>query len=328
MLAVVGAGSWGKNHVRSFAELGALSAVCDTDEAALGNVRGTYPGVKTGTDLERVLADPEIKAVVLATPAAQHYAGAKAALAAGKHVLVEKPMTLRAEEAEELNRLALGAGLVLMVGHILEYHPAVRRLRELVVAGELGKLAYLYSHRLSLGKIRMEENVWWDLGPHDVSLILGLLFESPEWVQATGQAMLTPGVADSVVACLGFAGGARAHIFVSRVHPLKEQRLVVGGREKMAVFDDVVSEGKLKVYPSHITGDDQLPVATGGEPEVVPIDAGEPLRAECEHFLECIEAGSQPLTGGESGVQVTRVLEACQRSLDQHGARVRLAEPH
>jgi UDP-2-acetamido-3-amino-2,3-dideoxy-glucuronate N-acetyltransferase len=327
VLAVVGAGYWGRNHVRNFAELGALRAICDANEETLAKFRETYPGVKTYTDLGQVLADPEIKAVVVATPAEHHVAGVTAALQAGRHVLVEKPMALHRSEAEELVRLSRDRRLVLMVGHLLEYHTAFVRLKELVAAGELGDLVYLYSNRLSLGKIRQEENVLWSLAPHDLSMILRLVGEEPASVQAAGRAFVTPRVHDSVVASLAFGNGVRAHVFVNWLHPFKEQRLVVVGSKKMAVFDDVVKEGKLKLYPSHVEWKSGYPVPVGGEPELMVLEAGEPLRAECSHFLECIQQGRTPLTDGKSGVQIAAVLEACQVSLEQGGREVVLTGP-
>ncbi len=278
------------------------------------------------SDVSALLADPEIRAVVLATPAVQHYAGAKEALLAGKHVLVEKPLALRAEEAEELSRLATDRGLVLMVGHLLEYHPAFVKLRELVAGGELGDIVYLYSHRLSLGKIRQEENAFWSLSPHDLSMIVRLMGEMPELVEANGAVSVTPGVADAVTAMLRFQRGTQAHVFVSWLHPFKEQRLVVVGAKQMAVFDDVAKEAKLKLYPSHVEWKRGQPVPVSGELQAVEYEPGEPLRRECEHFLACIETGRSPLTGGASGVQITRILEACQRSLDKQGARIVVEE--
>ncbi len=327
MIAVVGAGYWGRNHVRNFAELGALSAVCDSDPKVLAEFRASYPNISTYSQINEVLADPGIKAVSLATPAAEHFAGAKAALSAGRHVLVEKPISMSTAEAEELARMARDRNLVLMVGHLLEYHSPFVALKGLVASGDLGKITYVYSHRLSFGKIRQEENVLWSLAPHDISMILRLLGEQPQSVQASGLSWVTPGVFDTVTANLSFAGGARAHVFVSWLHPFKEQRLVVVGTEKMAVFDDVLKEGKLKLYPSRVEWKDQRPIPAAGEPEAVAYSGDEPLRAECAHFLKCIETGDQPLTSGASAVQVTQVLEACERSLREGGASVAVRAP-
>jgi UDP-2-acetamido-3-amino-2,3-dideoxy-glucuronate N-acetyltransferase len=325
MLAVVGAGHWGRNHVRNFAALGVLSAVCDASPEALDRVTAAYPGVTAYADLAQVLADAGIKAVVLATPAQLHFAQAQAALAAGRHVLVEKPMALGLAEAEALDRIARERGLVLMVGHLLEYHPAFVRLRGLVAAGELGPIIHIDSHRLILGTFRQEESVLWDLAPHDLSMILRLLGDLPDPVQAIGSSCVRRGVEDSVSANLAFPGGARAQLLLSWLYPFKEQRLVVMGTRKMAVFDDVVKEGKLRVYPTCISWEGDKPVASSGDAEVVAYPEGEPLRAECEHFLRCLESGEQPLTNGASGVQITRVLEACERSMRAGGSPVGLA---
>ena len=326
MLAVVGAGSWGRNHLRNFAELGALRAICDSNEDVLAKFRQAYPGVRAYANLDQVLSDPEIEAVVLATPASEHHRGAQAALAAGRHVLVEKPLALSVNHAEELHRMAQERCLVLMVGHLLEYHPAFVRLKGLVAAGDLGKIAYLYSSRLSFGPFGRPENVLWDLAPHDLSMILRLLGEMPESVQAAGSSCITRGVNDSAAIHLSFAGGVRAHILVSWLHPFKEQRLVVVGTEGMAVFDDVLKVDKLRLYRSRLALLDHRPAAPIGEPEIVGYATAEPLRRECEHFIRCLQTGDEPLTDGASGVEITRVLEACQRSLECSRA-VSLSEP-
>ncbi len=309
MLAVIGAGKWGKNHVRNFAELEALRAVCDANEEVLAKFRQTYPGLRAYSNIEQVLADPEIEAVVLATPAAEHYAGVKAALAAGRHVFVEKPLTLSLRHAEELDQMAREQNLVLMVGHLLEYHPAFVQLKELVAAGDLGKIVYLYSHRLSFGPFDRPEGVLWDLAPHDLSLILRLLGELPDSVQAAASCCRTNGAAVSATINLAFPGGAHAHIFVSWLHPFKEQRLVVVGTEGMAVFDDVLKEEKLKLYRSRVSWIEGRPVPVNSEPEIISYPKAEPLRLECEHFLQCLRSGTQPLTDSASGLDVVRVLE-------------------
>jgi UDP-2-acetamido-3-amino-2,3-dideoxy-glucuronate N-acetyltransferase len=299
--------------------------VCDADPAALARVQEAYPGIATYPDYADVLASAQIRAVVLATPAAQHAAGARAALEAGKHVLVEKPLALHAAEAEELKRLAAERGLVLMVGHLLEYHPAFVTLKELVAAGELGQVIYASSHRLGFGKIRQEENALWSLAPHDFSMIVRLLGEMPESVQASGKAAVTPGITDAAVATLSFPGGARAHVFVSWLHPFKERRLVVTGTKGMAVFDDMAKDGKLTFYASRVEWVSGRPVAAECEPQLVPHGSEEPLRTECDHFLTCIRTGAQPLTDGDNGLRITRILEGCQQSMDRDGERVPLA---
>jgi UDP-2-acetamido-3-amino-2,3-dideoxy-glucuronate N-acetyltransferase len=321
-LAVVGSGHWGRNHVRNFVALGVLGAVCDASEEVLCRVREAYPGINTFPDIADVLADPGISAVVLATPAAAHFAGTRSAIAAGRHVLVEKPMTLNLGEAQELARMATERGLVLMVGHLLEYHPAFVTLRDLVAAGELGEIIHIYSSRLSLGTFRHEEGVLWDLAPHDLSMILRLLRNLPESVLAVASSHVLPGVDDVATVVLAFAGGVQAQVLLSWLHPFKEQRLVVVGSRKMAVFDDVAKEEKLRIYPARVTCESDRPIAVSGDPEMVSYPEGEPLRAECEHFLHCITTGEQPLTDGVNGVQNTRVVDACERSLKAGGARV------
>ncbi len=314
MLAVVGAGKWGKNHVRNFAQLGALYAVCDASEEVLATLRQAYPDIKTYVALAEVLADPEIEAVVLATPAAEHYAGVKAALAAGRHVFVEKPFTLNSKHAEELDRMARERNLVLMVGHLLEYHPAFVRLKQIISAGELGEIIYLYSHRLSFGPFDRPEGVIWDLAPHDLSLILRLLGEIPVSTQAVASYGGINTTAVSATINLAFPRGAHAHIFVSWLHPFKEQRLVVVGTKAMAVFDDVLKEEKLKLYRTYVSWSKDCPIPVNNEPEIIDYPKAEPLRIECEHFLHCLRSRRQPLTDSLSGINVVRVLEAAINS--------------
>jgi UDP-2-acetamido-3-amino-2,3-dideoxy-glucuronate N-acetyltransferase len=324
VLAVVGIGHWGRNHVRNFAALGALGAVCDTSQEALDRVAQTHPTLTVYTALADLLADPAIKAVVLATPAELHFAQAKAALAAGRHVLVEKPMALNLADAEELDGLAREHNPVLMVGHLLEYHPAFTKLKELVSAGELGEIIRLDSHRLSFGTFRQQESVLWDLGPHDLSMVLRLVGVLPDRVQAIGSCHVRADVEDVVTVNMAFPGSLRAQILLSWLYPFKEQRLVVVGRRKTAVFDDAVKERKLRLYPTSVPGATGQPFAASGESEVVSYGEDEPLRLECDHFLRCINTGEQPLTDGASGVRITRVLDACERSLRADGAATTL----
>lgn len=323
MLAVVGLGNWGKNLVRNFAELGALSAICDSDPAVLDRFGSTYPGLKAYSSLYDVLADSDIAAVALAVPGVLHYEMASAVLGAGKHLFVEKPMAHSVAEVSALNHLA--GDRVLMVGHLLEYHPAFVKLQELVVAGELGHLRHLYSRRLALGRLEPGQNVLWSLAPHDVSMLLRLAGEMPDSVQAVGQAALSPGLADVALAWLVFPGGLRAHLLASWLNPVKEQRLVAIGDAKMAVFDDVEKNEKLRLYSYSVLRDSDPPALRSGEPQPVAVSAAEPLRSECAHFLDCIGDGKQPRTGGASALRVTRVLEACQRSMDRDGEAIALA---
>ena len=314
-VAVIGAGYWGKNLVRNFSALSALKAICEPDAAQAAALAKTYPGV-TIAALDAVLADPEICAVAIATPAATHGALARAALEAGKHVFVEKPLCLDLDEARTLGALAKNRGLVLMVGHMLLYHPAYVALRDAVRDGRIGALRYIYSTRLSLGKIRREENALWSFAPHDISMILNLTGRLPDRVVANGEAFLSPGVADTSLSHLSFGQGLQAHIFVSWLHPFKDQRLVVVGSEGMIVFDDVQpGESKLRFYRHVVGWDGDLPSINKAEAEPLPYGTDEPLNAECRHFLSCVEREATPVSDAEEGIRVLQVLDACQRSL-------------
>lgn len=321
-IAVVGAGYWGINHVRNFHELGALKMVCDANAASLNKIGETFSDIQVESDYLKVLADEEVRGIVIATPAETHYRLAASAIEAGKHVLVEKPLTLDVPECRSLVNLASAKDAILMVGHLLEYHPAVLRLRELIASGELGELRYIYSNRLNLGKVRREENILWSFAPHDIAIILRLVGELPVQVAATGGAYLQSHIADVTVTNMEFPTGVRAHIFVSWLHPYKEQRLVVVGSKKMAVFDDVVKENKLLIYDQGVEFVNGEPVMRKNDAVAEPLEKAEPLRRECLHFLECMETGQKPLTDGESGLQVLRVLEAAENSLSQSGAPV------
>lgn len=321
-IAVIGAGYWGKNLVRNFADLGALVAVCDSNANACTVAANL--GVHTCSNFSEILKNPAIDAVAISSPAVSHYPIAKEALLSGKDVFVEKPLALEVPEGRELIDLAESQGRILMVGHILQYHPAVLKLKELVDSGKLGKIQYVYSNRLNIGKIRSEENILWSFAPHDISVILLLLGEMPIEVSAHGGNYLQSHVTDVTLTSLSFAGGVKGHIFVSWLHPFKEQMLVVVGDKKMAVFDDVSKDRKLVLYPHRIDWVERIPVARKAEGETVPVEAGEPLKAECAHFLECIRNRRQPRTDGNEGLRVLQVLEAFQRSLDQKGTSVKL----
>ena len=325
-VVVAGCGYWGKNLVRNFHELGALYGVCDPDSSAVGRMREGCPGVAAFSELAQVLACDDVQSVCLAVPAEQHYAMAKQVLLADKDAFVEKPLALTADEGRELADLAQERGRILMVGHLLEYHPAVAKLKALVDEGRLGKIQYVYSNRLNLGKIRREENILWSFAPHDIAVIVRLLNEVPTGVAAHGGKYLDEKVVDTTVTYLYFASGVRAHIFVSWLHPFKEQKLVVVGEKGMAVFEDTI-EDKLKVYPHRIDWIDRMPVPVKADPEVVPLPPDEPLRLECAHFLECVASRTTPQTDGLNGVRVLSVLQAGQRSLDANGALEPVAEP-
>lgn len=321
-VAVLGHGHWGRNLVRVFHQLGALAAVCEASEAARAEVAQKYPGIRVESDSTAIFAERNYDAVVIATPAETHFALARAALEAGKHVFVEKPLALRSSEAEKLVALAESRGRALMVGHLLRYHPAILKLKELCEQGELGRIEYVYSNRLNLGKVRREENALWSFAPHDVSVLLHLFESLPLQVSTTGGTYLQPNVADVTLSTLLFDNGARAHIFVSWLHPFKEQKLVVVGSKKMAVFDDVAAQNKLMLF------DKDIALVNGNfrvkRPEgvPVPIEATEPLRNECRHFLDCIGSGRAPHTDGNEGLRVLLVLQACQKSLQLNGEPV------
>ena len=323
-VGLAGCGYWGRNLARNLHQMGHLVAVCDPSAKILKEVKATYRGVKTTRDFDDLLEDSKLKAVAVAAPAALHYDLARRALRAGKDVFVEKPLALRVPEAEELVELARDRKRILMVGHILEYHPAIRKLKDLVDAGELGDIHYVYSNRLNLGKVRQEENILWSFAPHDISVILLLVGTMPEWASTSGQHYLQHDVADVTMTCLAFPGKARAHIFVSWLHPFKEQKLVVVGSRKMAVFDDVAKEGKLRIYDKGIEWKDGRPVTRQTAESTLFFPEMEPLREELDHFVECVRSRKAPRTDGANGLRVLRVLDACQRSIAGNGQPVRL----
>ena len=316
-VAVIGSGYWGKNFVRNFNDLGVLKLICDKNETVLNGFKEQYPGVETCVALNDVLSKEDIHGIVIATPAETHFNLAREALLSGKHVFVEKPLALTEEDASELMELSEKKKLVLMVGHLLQYHPVFVRLRDMAKSGELGRINYIYSHRLNLGKIRREENILWSFAPHDISMILSLAGEEPEEVFATGGNYLHRKIADVTTTHLSFPSGMRAHVFVSWLHPFKEQKLVVVGDKKMAVFDDTrLWEDKLLIYPHQINWQDNMPIPVKGDPERVKIKESEPLREECKHFFDCITNHKKPKTDGMEGLRVLKVLNAAQRSLD------------
>jgi UDP-2-acetamido-3-amino-2,3-dideoxy-glucuronate N-acetyltransferase len=322
-IGVVGCGYWGKNLVRNFYELGSLAAVCDSDTERLREIKGKYL-VAGCAQLEEMLAMPEVQAIAVAAPAAQHYAIAKRALLAGKDVFVEKPLALRIQDGEELVDLAKRHSRILMVGHLLHYHPAVTELKRLIQSGELGKVEYISSSRLNLGKLRTEEDILWSFAPHDISAILHLLGESPVRVTAQGASYLNHEISDVTLTILNFTSGVKAHIFVSWLHPFKEQKLIIVGNRKMAVFDDTLTETKLVLYPHRIDWVDRVPIARRAEGEVVEISKEEPLKLECAHFLECVRDRRTPRTDGENGVSVLKVLHAAGQSISENGQPVEI----
>ena len=320
-VAVIGCGYWGKNLVRNFAQLGALRMVCDATEVGRQRATELAPDCATVADPAEVWEAP-VAGAVIATPAETHYDLTRQALLAGKDVLCEKPLALTHEQGAELVRLAERQGRILMVGHVMEYHPGIVRLLELVRSGELGKVQYIYSNRLSLGKVRREENILWSFAPHDIAIILRLMGAMPFQVVACGGSYVQPNIADVTVTHLLFDNGVRAHIHVSWLHPFKEQRLVVVGSRKMASFDDVAKQ--LVLYDQRVDLREGEPIPVKGDGEEVSFSNQEPLRLECQAFLSAIETRRQPLTDGASGLRVLKVLQAAQRSLVTNGEPVSL----
>lgn len=328
-IAVIGAGYWGKNLLRNYHELGALKAICDKNEALFGQFGKQYPDAEICMAINGVLNRDDIQGIVIATPAETHFGIAREALLSNKHVYVEKPLVLHEHEADELIRIAADRNLVLMVGHLLQYHPVFQRLKALAAEGELGRINYIYSHRLNIGKIRREENALWSFAPHDISMILALAGEMPDSVQCTGGNYLHKKIADVTTTHLEFPSGMKAHVFVSWLHPFKEQKLVVVGDRKMAVFDDTMPwKEKLLLYQHEIRWQENIPIPTKGEPvSVGDIPENEPLRLECQTFLNCIKSSARPFTDGGEGLRVLKVLNAGQLSLNRDGVKINLAEP-
>ena len=320
-IAVIGCGYWGKNLVRNFCQLGALRMVCDESGDCRRTAATVAPDCEIVSSTECVFTS-SVPAVVIATPAVTHFALVREALKHGKDVFIEKPLAMTYQEGVELVKLARTNRRILMVGHVLEYHPGILELHRLVKSGDLGKVLYIYSNRLSLGKIRREENILWSFAPHDIAVILRLVGQFPFEVVACGGTYVSPNIADTTVTNLLFDNGIRAHIFVSWLHPFKEQRLVVVGSKKMASFDDVSK--KLILYNQHVDWSNGVPTPVSHAGEQIPFSTDEPLRNECLAFLTSVASRKAPLTDGESAVAVLKVLQAAQRSLMTNGHRVEL----
>jgi predicted dehydrogenase len=321
-LAVFGSGNWGKNLVRNFADLGALVAVVDPREGARAAAAKLAPGARVIADGADILGDVSLDAVAIATPSDTHAEIALAALAAGKHVFCEKPLALSFEDGARVVRLAEERRRVLMVGHILDYHPGIAALAHLVESGEIGELRYVFSNRLNLGKIGREENILWSFAPHDLALLLRLVPSRPARIAASGGAFVRSGVADITVTNLTFENGVAAHVFVSWLNPFKEQKLVVIGSRKMATFDDVAKE--LVLHDQRVDWHEGEPVPVRGPGTRVNYSLEEPLRLECAAFLRAVATGEPPRAGGASGLEVLRLLDAAERSLRAGGAPIDL----
>ena len=332
-VAVVGTGDWGANLVRNFASLpnAQLVAVCDSDPERLRRAASKVPQARAYSQVEEGAGDPQVQAAVVSASAAQHHPLARTLLAAGKDVFVEKPLALSVAHAEELVALSAAQQRILMVGHLLLYHPAVRYLKDLVRGGELGDLYYVTSQRLNLGKVRRDENALWSFAPHDLSVILHLVGAEPIDVAARGSAFLQPSVDDVVFLHLRFPNGRMAHVHVSWLDPLKLRKFTVVGSRKMAVFDDMEASEKVRIYDKGVdrvgqivSYSDALTIRSGDI--LIPrIDLQEPLRLECLHFLECVRERKTPLSDGTSGLAVVRVLAAAQTSLENGGSPVAVA---
>jgi predicted dehydrogenase len=321
-IGVAGLGYWGPNLARNFAGLpnAELTWLCDGSDAALTRVAANFPGVRTASSLDDLLADPTLDAVALATPVPTHADLAVRVLEAGKHCFVEKPLAQSVADAERAVAAADASGKLLMVGHLLEYHPGVTKLRELAESGELGDLYYIYGNRLNLGKLRADENALWSLGAHDVSVVLALVGEEPVEVVAHGESYVRQGVEDVVFAFLRFPSGLSAHLHLSWLDPHKERRFTVVGSRRMASFDDMALEGKVTVYDKGFDENAQgygEYITRSGDIFSPRLPAAEPLRLECQHFVDSILAGTAPRSDGQSGLRVVRVLEALQNSLDR-----------
>lgn len=331
-IGVVGFGYWGPNLARNFDQLAQAELVvcCDLEPTALQKLKKLYPYTKVTTDYQEVIGDNTLDAVVIATSAATHYQFAKDALERGKHVFVEKPLSLKYEKGKELVQLAEKKNSTLMVGHLLLYHPAIIAIKDYVKNGNLGQILYAYSQRLNLGKLRIDENCLWSLGPHDISVILYLLEEEPIEVSARGESYVRKEIEDVVFLTLSFKNKVIANIHISWLDPHKIRKLTIVGSEKMIVFDDMESAEKIRIYDKGVDirqdykayGEDLT--LRFGDIIIPSLRMGEPLQAECLHFLECIENKRQPRSDGRDGLRVLKVLEAAQRSLENGGRPVEI----
>jgi predicted dehydrogenase len=327
-VGVVGLGAWGWNVARNFATLRdcQLVACCDTDQNRRESAARAWPGVKPVAEFDDLLRE-DIEAVVIAAPAVTHHPLAKKALLAGKDVFVEKPFALNVRDAEELAELADKNNRILMVGHLLEYHPVVRRLRDMIQKGELGPVYYIYTQRVNLGRIRGDENALWSFAPHDISQILFMLGMEPVNVSARGQSYIQNGIEDVVFLSLFFENRVMAHIHISWLDPHKVRKTTIVGSEKMAVFDDAEATEKLRIYNNHAEAPQAKSYGEAiqvrfGDILIPRVETAEPLQLECKHFIECVASRTTPLTDAQDGLRVVRIIEAAQRSLEMDGVPV------
>jgi len=333
-VALIGAGYWGPNLARVFFELPGcnLHTICDKKRDRLDSLKASFPNINTTQDYKTLLGNPELEAIAVVTEAQYHYQIAKECLLAGKHVLVEKPLALNSQECEDLIDTAKAKNRILMVGHLLEYHPAVRKLKKLIDNGEIGKVYYIYSQRVNLGEIRRYENALWSFGPHDISVVLYLLGEEPESVNALGQSYLQENIQDVVFVNLHFKDKRMAQVHISWLDPHKIRKFTIVGSKKMVVFDDMESSEKIKIYDKgadspgkYVSYGDSITLRIG-DINIPKIDMKEPLKIECQHFLECIRENKCPLSDGADGLRVVRVLEAAEKSMENYGALMKLEE--
>ena len=331
-LGIIGCGGWGKNLLRNFQELPDSEVIIASDlvEKRLAAAKDKYPALVTTKNFREVVENPQVQAVIVATPGAAHFKIARDCLQAGKDVFVEKPMALASADCRSLIEVAEANKKILMVGHLLLYHPAVRKLKRELESGTIGELYYMYSQRLNLGKIRKSENAFWTFAPHDVSVALYLVGKSPLSVSARGESYVQEGIADVAFATITFGENVLAHVHVSWLDPHKVRRITVVGSKKMMVFDDMESGEPVRIFDKGVP--ENLEYDTYGEylnlrygdVHIPWVRAGEPLKVECEHFIESVRDRSQPLTDGTNGLTVVRVLEAAQKSMDSGGEAVDL----
>lgn len=316
-VGLVGLGYWGKNLLRNFYDLGVLHSACDISKKNISEKSKTYPGIKYYTSFKELLSNPDIQAVAIATPAVTHYELAEKSLLAGKDVFVEKPLSLTSNDGEKLLRIAEKNKKIIMVGHLLQYHPAVIKLKEMISKNILGDIRYIYSNRLNIGKLRTEENILWSFAPHDISVLLMLINDEPISVSAFSGDYINPGISDVTLTTLEFRNKIKAHVFVSWLHPYKEQKLIVVGSKAMAVFDDVNKE-KLLFYPHKIKWEKgDISIAVKAEHRVIPVSADEPLKLELQHFVDCVTSRKTPKTDGVEGIRVLKILEMAETSLNR-----------
>jgi len=315
-IGVIGGGYWGKNLIRVFNEIGVLKGICDLNRDVIQFYKNSHPDISITDNPEELIKKKGIDAVVIATPASTHYPISKIALMENKHIFCEKPLALTEKEGEEIVNMAEKKNLILMIGHILHYHPAIKKLKKIVLDGELGEIQYMYSNRTNIGRIRHEENILWSFAPHDISLMLSLTGCLPNSVYAHGGIFLPHNVEDVTLTFMTFPGKTKAHIFISWLNPFKEQKFVVIGNRKMAVFDDTQPENKLVLYQHKILWNNtEVPSIEKANAEIVTFEKLEPLKEEAKHFLKCILENKKPLTDGREALNVLRVLEMAEKSL-------------